>query len=265
MNTKSNYQQMSNEVDFKGLLNILKENRKFIIFFTLFSVIFAFVYLSFQTKIYKIKADINIGNISNFTLEQEKSKKYMIEPQRLKYMIVNSFDNSHNKKRFPIIEAKLDKESKDILHLTIKNISNNKAKENLKSILEWIKKQEGKKLNEYTQTIRSQIAILQEQLQSNKKILTLLNSQISSAKDSFEMQTLLANIKSLSSDRLEIKLKIDRLKSLISSVNISRTSVIGKIKLSDTPIKPKRAIFTLLSGTIGFLLALFWVLLRREG
>ena len=80
-----------------------------------------------------------------------------------------------------------------------------------------------------------------------------------SVKDPQIYQVTLDNISTYKSSVLKINLQIADLESKISSVNITRTHIIGNIKESNHPIKPKKKLIVIVAFVTGFILSIFLV------
>ena len=249
------------EIDLRELFKTIARYKIFIITFTLFITLVAAIYAFAKKPIYEIKADIQVGYVSNSNSNSNSNSKiYLINPNALKLFIMNNFDNSSNpKKSLPKVTANLVKRTKDILNVSVDDISNESAKEYLQMILQAIKKQEETKLQSYLQNVSSQIKILTEQKEKIEKQLPTLYKELKKVKEPFIYQTLLTNIKQMNDDVLDIKLKINQLQAEISPLNITRTSVIGHIKQHDYPIKPKKKLIIVVAFITGLILSIFLV------
>jgi len=240
------------EIDLRELLRTISRYKKFIILFTLAVTLAAGVYAYLKTPIYEIKADVQVGYVSN-----SNSKIYLIDPPALKLFILNTFNDQ--KKVYPKVSTTLVKGTRDILNITIDSVSNESAKAHLQTILNEIKRKEGTKLQAYTQNIEAQIKILQEQSKQLQKQLPILYKSLEKVKEPFIYQVLLSNIKKTNDEILNIRLKVNELKDKISPLNITRTNVIGEIKQQDTPVKPKKKLIVIVAFITGLILSIFLV------
>ena len=245
------------EIDLRELFTTIARYKKFIIVFTLLVTLLAAAYAFLKKPVYEIQADIQVGYISG---SNSNAKLYMIEPYALKIYIKNNFDNSDDPdKTLPKVTVDLMKKSKDILNLSIEDISNEAAKKYLDTIMSAVKTEEDKKLLAYTQNIQDQINILQEQKKRIEEQIPLIYKELRRIKDSFIYQTLLTNIQKMNNDVLNIKLRIQSLEEKISPLNLTRTSFIGNVKQHDHPIKPKKKLIIVVAFITGLILAIFLV------
>jgi len=246
------------EIDLREVLRTILRYKTFIILFTLAVTLAAGVYAYLKTPIYEIKADVQVGYVSNSNSNSNSNSKiYLIDPPALKLFILNTFNDQ--KKAYPKVSTTFVKGTKDILNITVDNISNESAKAHLQTILNEIKRKEDTKLQAYTQNIKAQIKILQEENKQLQKQLPILYKGLEKVKEPFIYQVLLSNIKKTNDEILNIRLKINELKDKISPLNITRTNVIGEIKQQDSPIKPKRKLIVTVAFVTGLILAIFLV------
>ena len=245
------------EIDLRELFKTIARYKKFIITFTLLITLLAGIYAFLKKPVYEIKADIQVGYISN---SSSNAKFYMIEPNALKIYIKNNFDNSDDPdKTLPKVTVELMKKSKDILNLSIEDFSNEAAIKYLDTIMAAIKTLEDKKLSAYTANLQAQISILEKQKKKIEQQIPLIYKELHRIKDSFIYQTMLTNIQKMNNDVLNIKLRIQSLEEKISPLNLTRTSFIGNVKQHDHPIKPKKKLIIVVAFVTGLILSIFLV------
>ncbi len=253
-NTNNNYID-EDEIDLRELFRTIWKYKKFIVAFTLLVTILAGIYAFTRKPIYEIKADVQAGYISN-----SNSNIYLMEPYALKLFIINNFDNSDNpKKPLPKVSVQLIKRTNNILNLKIDDISNKSAINYLQTILDSAKKRGDIKLQSYLRNNKSRIKIFQEQKEKIEKQLSILYNKLKKTKEPFIYQALLTSLKGMNDKILNIRLQINRLKSKISPLNITRTTIIGHIKQYDHPVKPKKKLIIIVAFITGLILSIFLV------
>jgi uncharacterized protein involved in exopolysaccharide biosynthesis len=219
---------------------------------TIISGIYAFL----KKPIYEIKADIQVGFITNIN---NNNKIYLMEPNVIKLYINNNFDNSNNKIKYPNVKVNFVNNTKDILNLTINAYSNKEAINYLNKILNSIKNLENKKLNTYIRNINAQINILKNHIQNEKNKIMNLNIQLKNTKDPLIYKTILENINKYQKNILDSKLEILNIKEKLS--NITKSQIIGKIQKQNYPIKPKKKLIIIIgfftSFTISIIILIF--------
>ncbi|ACM92415.1 chain length determinant protein [Nautilia profundicola AmH] len=247
------------EIDLKQIIILLLKYKKFIFLFTFIITVLALIYAYTIKPIYEIKANIQLGYISNSN-SNSNSKIYLLEPQATMIYIINKFDKSKDiNASYPKVNVNIIKKTKDILNISVQNFSNTSAKEYLIRIVNTLKKQENSKLYAYIQNINSQIQILNNQIKTIQNEIILLNKSLPKIKDTNIYQLTLNKINDYQNQITDIKLKIADLKTKISPINITKTHIIGTIKQNPNPIKPKKKLIVIIAFITGLILSIFLV------
>jgi uncharacterized protein involved in exopolysaccharide biosynthesis len=245
------------EIDLKEIIKTILKYKKFIIILTLILTFLAVLYTFLKTPVYEVKADIKLGHII-YPTQNGITTIYLLDPKSIVIYIKNTYDNNKNPKiKFPQINTSLVKTSKDIVNIQIYNTSNQKALNNLKTIINDLKSKEQIKIKSYIQNIKAQISTLEKQKQIIKHQINIINSQLKNVKEADIVQMLLITLNNYQNKILKINLQISKLKSKISPINISQTHVLGKILTLDKPVKPKKVLIIIVVFITGLILSIF--------
>jgi len=244
------------EIDLKELIKTILKYKKFIIIFTLTVTFIAGLYAFLKTPIWEIKSNIQIGYINN---SNSNSKIYTLNPYATKIFIKNNFDYSDTTQHYPKIDINFVKDTKDILSITIDDLSNEKAINYLNKILSIIKQQENKKIKSYIDSINSQIKILKQNKQNIILQIKRLNQNLKHERNPQIYANLLDALQNYQNQLIQFDLQITKLQSQISPLNINKTKIIGKIKTKNHPIKPKKKLIIIVAFITAFILSIFLV------
>ena len=240
---KSDY--YNKEIDLKKIFLIITDYKKFIFIFTFLLTSLSVVYTFLKEPIYEIETNIQVGHIYN---------NYLIDPQVLKIFIANNFNNQN--KKIPYVKVSMINNTKDILSIKIYSCSNDSAKAYLNKILDSIKNKEEPELKFIFQDIRFKINALEDRQKKLKEQLSNLNNKIKDIKDSFAMQILLSNINNINYQIFNNNLKIKSYRNYFLPVNMKRTEIVGHIKQSNEPIKPRKKMIVVVAFITALILAI---------
>jgi len=247
------------EIDLKEIVKKILSYKKFILTFTLTITFLAGLYTFLKKPVYEIKADLKIGHI-NYNTNNNIQTIYLLNPHAISIYIKNTYDHSNNDKiKLPEVNANIIKNTKDLINITIHDISNEKALNTLQNIIKDLKEKEKVKINSFIKNINSQIKLLKQQQTAIEKQLQFLNQKLKKVSDPNIYQTILSTIGEYQDKILKIKLQINNLKEKISPLNITQTSIVGKIIKHDYPVKPKKKLIIIVAFITGFILSIFLV------
>jgi len=250
---------LEDEIDLRDLVRTIIKYKRMILITTIIMTFLAAIYAYTKTPVYQIEADIQIGFINNSN-SNSNSKLYVLDPQATIVFVKNNFNMKNIEKvDFPLVTISLVKKTDNILHLSIQDISNQKAKEDLKKILSTLHQKENKKISSYLTNIDSQIKVLQKQKVNLQQDVTTFNNQLLSIKDPIIYQTTLETISQIKNNIFNIEKQLNNLKNKISPQNIINTHFVGKIKEQDHPIKPKKKLIIIIAFITGLILSIFLV------
>ncbi|MGC9061632.1 Wzz/FepE/Etk N-terminal domain-containing protein [Calditerrivibrio sp.] len=244
-----NQPYQEDEIDLKDLIKTIMKRKYFIITFTMIITLLAAIYAFLQTPIYEINSNLKVGYISNSNL---------IEPKTMIEYIKGNFDNSKNEnKKFPQVDADIIKQTNDLINIKIRAFSNNEALAYLDKILDYIHKEEDKKISFYKENIKSQIKLLENQITEIEQQINALENQLKTTKDPLLFQILLLNTKDYKNKILENKLKITELNFQLSPLRITKTDTIGKVLTYKNPKKPNKILIITVAFVTGIFLSIF--------
>ncbi len=197
-----------NEIDLRELFQIIWNKRKFVVIFTLLITLFAVVYSFSVTKIYEVKSNIQIGFIKD---------KLLIESDTLSKTINLLYDKENIDKSEPYLEKVLiDKKANNFLTIITHGISNEKALEKNKEIVDFVKQQNKKDIDNY-------IFNVNQSIEKNKRLIEKINT-----KEKFDLKRSIELLKTQ-----ELK-KIDE---LISQKNRIIETLNEKIKFTSIKLE----------------------------
>jgi uncharacterized protein involved in exopolysaccharide biosynthesis len=244
------------EIDIKEIIKKLLSYKKFIIIFTLTVTVFAAIYAFLKKPIYEIKADIKLGSI----ITSADKKINLLNPSTETIYIKNTYDHSNDTKiKYPKVSASIAKGTKNIISLTIDDFSNPQALNLLNKIIDDLRSQENKYINNYKQNITYQLKAYENQKNIISQQISYLQKQLKTTKDPNIYQSILSSIADYQKQLLNIDLEITNLKTLLLPSNFIHTSIIGKIIKFDHPVKPKKKLIIIVAFITGFILSIFLV------
>ena len=248
-------QPEEDEIDLKELFKTIWNHKKFIILFTTIITIFAIIYSLLKKPIYEIEASLQLGYINN-----TNAKLYLLEPFSTKIYLENIYKkDGFNKISLPTIDIKNPKHINDIYTLKIQAFSNKDALNYLDKILKDLKKKENKKITLMKDSVIKKVTILKN---SNKRLeteLKSLHSKLKTTKNSQLYATILNSISNIQTQITNNQLKIANSESILLPANLTNTHIIGKIKQSPYPIKPKKRLIVIVAFVTSFILSIFLV------
>ena len=253
-------ESQEDEIDLKELIKTILKHKIFIIVFTAVITILAALYAFSKTPVYQIKSSIQLGYIYSNSNSNSNSKLYLLDPYSTEVYINNIYKkDSYDKIKYPTVNINLPKHINDIYNLNIQAYSNKTAINYLNKILKDLKNKENKKLSSIKLNLTKQINILKNTNKRITKELNILNQKLKTTKDPRLYATILNNISDLQTQLTNNQLKITNLVNKISPANITLTHIIGTIKKSPYPIKPKKKLIVIVAFITGFILSIFLV------
>ena len=244
-----NQPYQEDEIDLKDLIKTIMKRKYFIITFTMIITLLAAIYAFLKTPIYEINSNLKVGYIINSN---------SIEPKTMIEYIKGNFDNSKNEnKKFPQVDADIIKQTNDLINIKIRAFSNNEALAYLDKILDYIHKEEDKKISFYKENIKSQIKLLEIQITEIEQQINALENQLKTTKNPLLFQILLSHTKDYQIKILENKLKITDLNFQLSPLRITKTDTIGKVLTYKNPKKPNKILIITVAFVTGIFLSIF--------
>ncbi len=247
------------EIDLKELILTILKYKKFLIFFTIFSLLLATFYIYTTKPIYKIEANIKPGYIINIKTDNVEEIS-LLDTNIISTFIENTFDQSKAPQGYPKIIAKKSKNKIDkIVNIQIEDFSNKKALEVLHKILNSLKSQEDIKIKTFKKNILSQIDVIKRQITTLKEQYSSLLKNIPNI-NSPEVALVITNsINNIKNKMLGLNLKLKALEIKILPQNIKYSSIIGKPIINDYPIKPKKKLILIVSFITSLILGIFLI------
>ena len=244
------------EISLKDIVKTVLRYKKFILGFTLFITALATVYVFLKKPVYEISASMQLGYINS------NSKIYLLDPYATKVYLENVYKkDKFDKTKYPTINITTPKNIKDIYNLNIDAHSNKDAEEYLNKILNDLKDKENKKLKVIKSEINKKIAILKKANNRLKSELKTLNEKLKNTKNAQLYATILNNISEIQSEITKNELTITNLQSTLSPANTTPTHIIGTVKKSPNPVKPKKKLIIAVAFITGLILSIFLVFL----
>jgi capsular polysaccharide biosynthesis protein len=150
------------EIDLRELFQIIWNKRIFVVFFTLLVTLLAVVYSFSVTKIYEVKSNIQIGYMND---------KLLIESDTLSKTInLLYYEQNNNKNEAYLEKVSIDKKANNFLTIITHGMSNEKALKKNKEIVEFVKQQNKKDIDNY-------IFTLNQSIEKNKNLIQKINTK----------------------------------------------------------------------------------------
>lgn len=286
MNNQNENNYNKHIIDLEKIFIILKKNINFIFLVVFFIVFLAFVYVFIKKPIYEVESTLQVGRISNERIER---------PEILAQNAQIYFKYNDNELNRDVFVSKLSyiKPMDVIDFITIKTqaYSNNEALSKNNEVIKYIKNISENKIKEYKRNINYKINTIKEEIfRLNTYQKKDLQSKISNLKDlmkneNIKYKSILSkdfteiddkNMKYIILNNLEyklnieipnkineLKIEIEKLKSLLSDNNIINTKQVGDYLILNSPIKPRKILIILISILSGLLIALFFVYFKE--
>jgi len=253
-------QTEEDEINLKDIIKTILKYKKFIVIFTLLITALATVYVFLKKPVYEVKSSIQLGYI--YSNANSNSKIYLLNPYSTKIYLENIYKkDKYDKIQYPTININIPKNIKDIYNLNIQAFNNKEAINYLNTIINDLKHKENKRLQSIKENINQKINIIKNANLRLQKELQILNKELKTTKDSQIYATILNNISTIQTEITQNKLKINDLKEKLSPSNITHTHIIGTIKKSPNPVKPKKKLIIIVAFITGFILSIFLVFL----
>ena len=249
-------QNKEDEVDIKGLFKKIWKYKNFIAIFTLTITALTIVYLFLKKPVYEIKSSIQVGYINTNT----DTKLYLLDPLSTKLYLENIYQkDDFSKTAYPTIVVENPKKIKDIYNFKVQAFSHKDALNYLNKILKDLKERENKQIDSMKLNLTKKIEILKEANIKLEKELKSLNSKLKTTKNAQLYATILNSISQNQTQITNNQLKISDLENQISPTNLTHTHIIGEIKQSPYPIKPKKRLIVIVAFITSFILSIFLV------
>jgi len=253
-------QPEEDEIDLKELIKTILKHKKFIVIFTLMITALATVYAFLKRPVYEVKASIQLGYIYSNSNSNSNSKLYLLDPYSTKIYLENIYKkDKYSQLPYPTININTPKRVIDIYDLNIQAYSNNDCEAYLNKIINDLKQKESKKLKSIKLDLNKQIEILKNANHRFENELIELNKKLKITKNAQIYATILNNISQIQSQITKNQLKIADLQNKLSPPNTTLTHIIGNIKKSPNPIKPKKKLIITVAFITAFILSIFLV------
>ncbi len=253
-------QPEDDEIDLKEIIKTILRYKKFIVIFTLLITTLAVIYVFIKKPIYEINTSLQLGYINSNSNSNSNPKIYLLDPYATKVYLENIYKkDKFDKIKYPTININTPKNIKDIYNLNIDAYSNKEAIEYLHKVLNDLKNKENKKLTSIASNLNKKIIILKN---SNIRLLDELKElkeKLKTTKNSQIYAIILNNISEIQSQITKNELTVTNIQSKLSASNITLTHIIGNIKKSPYPIKPKKKLIIIVAFITGFILSIFLV------
>jgi len=257
-------------IDLRELFATMKKRKKLIWSVTGVVTLLAVFYVFFiATPVYQAVVQIKLAQINKKPIDNTNNIR-----QELKAIFGV---NAKNKKTdFPLVKSvTVPKGTKNILIVQTQDYNNRSAEKKLLSVFEYITTMQGKDLKNYIEAQKRKLAATKNNLKQESELLLSSKESINNHQEKFlalsEHNVALAaiysieigrqqdQIKSLTSEVLQLKNSVYDIEESLSPLNIKNAEIIGKIEKSDKPIKPKKTLIVIVAFIAGLMLSVFLV------
>lgn len=164
------------------------------------------------------------------------------------------------------LKVKLEKS--DLIALSIRGSSQSEAKNNLSAVIAEVKKIHSQMLRPSIKRLEQELAAIEQTLMKanaeSERLVKSLDGRTDTLSDkSFSQAALLSNI--LLVRESELNNARDRKQILEEALSPERTfstKEIGRVEVSENPVYPKNFLFGLSGSFFGFILGVFWCMLK---
>ena len=251
-------------IDLRELFAVLKRRKKLIWIVTGILTILAIVYAFFVAQpIYQSSAIVELAQIN---------KKPVDNINNIKQKLETVFKDK--KIEFPLLKnIVIPKKTSNMLSLQTEGYDNASTKKKLQSVIEYLSSVQGKELNNFKLSQGKKLALISEDITNKTQIIAQTKQDIKNYQDKLlnisKQDAALAGIYSIelsrkTSELNDITNKIYSLKQQkndlllsISPQNLKRVKIIGQIKQSDHPVKPKKKLIVIVAFITGLMLSVF--------
>ena len=255
------------KIDLRELFAILKRRKKLIWGVTVLFTLLALVYVFIAKPVYEVKTMLEVGQIDAKPIDDINNIQ-----QKLAYEY--QVNVKGKKIELPRVKAiSIPKKSSSILSVIIHGNNNEDAVKYIETVIGKIETDYKEKTDAYTNGQKELIKLTQEDIKENstslakmRKDLDTYSQKIISLKSEDaalagiyvlqigQKQTELQNLKKYIS---ELKNKEQELKLSITPLMMKPTHIVGEIETLDKPIKPKKALITIVAFITGLMLSVF--------
>lgn len=239
------------EIDLKELFITIWNKKIFIVTFTIIITILAGIYAFTKTPIYEATALVEIGS---YKLDNNNTELIDNASQLSKKLNVLYIDMLKNQKdRIAQIDSiSVPKGQNNFLEIRALATSNKLANEEINKVIEFIKSNHEKLINDFKSSRKNQYEIITNQIKNKKELISNFNANNISTIEMLEVLKLKENIDTLT-------IKQNEINELLMDYNYKNSEVIGKIITNDYPIKPKKKLIVAVAFVTGFILSIFIV------
>lgn len=255
------------KIDIRELYSVLKRRKKLIWSVTALLTLLALVYVFVAKPVYQVKTMIEVGQIDAKPIDNVNDIQ-----QKLSYEY--QVDLKEKEIELPRVQSiSVPKGSESILSMNIHGYSNDEAVKYIQTVIEKIETDYKKKTDAYTDSQKTLIQLIQEDIKENstsleqmkeamntysQKIISLTSEDAALAgiyalqigQKQTELQELKKYISKLKNKEQELKLSI-------TPFMMKSTHIVGEIETLDKPIKPKKALIVIVAFITGLMLSIF--------
>lgn len=272
------------EIDLREIFRTLWAYRFLIIVFTLLVTMGAAGYAFTKTPTYEAKAIVEIGSMVKSDGNRVKFDDGGRLAQELSVVFVDSIkqkNNAENKDFAEIYSINPVKKQDGFIEIKAYGSANAAASNEIKNVLEYIRKKEQKDIDAELKIIQAKIKFINKQLKSYKALdinetatmkqsdaadLSLIEKlnkkfagKISINVDSSMISGTKNNGVGLLKDMFSLEEQKQILERIISNKEYTYTSIVANIITNDHPVKPKKKLIIAVAFVSGFILSIFLV------
>ena len=286
------------EINLKEQFKTLWAKKWFILVLTSIITVSAIAYSFFKIPVYEAKAFIEIGEYKTFDKRNNLHTVKIDNAKKLENKLNTVFIKTPQSKKAWITSIKIPKNQVSLIEVKAQAFSKKELKEKINSVILYIQNLHKESFNEFKEIkqleiansdtiqlekeeklINNQIIDLKKYLKEYHTQLELINKSIGLLEKSDpilaslklnEKRNITSIILKINNDIYKLKYeliginhKIEKERRILNFIlrdeNYKSTSLIGKTKLKDTPVKPKKKLIIIVGFVTGFILSIFLV------
>lgn len=265
---QANNNVQNDVIDLRELFSVLKRRKKLIWAITILITTLAIVYAFFVAKpLYEVKVMMELGHIDT-NPEQKNPNNYELKE---KLEVIFNVKNRGN--TYPnISKIILPKKTKNIMVIQAQGRDNISAEKKLKEFINYLMDLQNKELSIYTMAQHKQLTNIKNEIVYNKQLIEIINKSIINYEEKLltltEKDAALAGIYAIEIGRKQtesntliqgiysLNNQYNDLEILITPLKIHKPKIIGKIKILNKPIKPKKALIVIVSFIAALILSI---------
>ena len=255
------------KIDLRELWQVLAKRKKTIIITTLIMTVSALAYVLLVKPVYEVKSVLELAQINKINIHNTHEIKQ-------KFEFIFEVGLKGKKIDLPIITSiSIPKKTESMLVVTAQGYDNESASNKLEEMISAVKALQNTESTNYVNLQKKRITLLQNDINITEQSILNIISKISiyesrlfdiEKKDAalagiyaIELGKMQAEVNTLRKNKSALSTEKNELLFTISSTNITRTKIVGKIEILEKPVKPKKGLIVVVAFITGLMLSIF--------